>query len=77
MGHVEESEKMKALRSRTGMTQKDFSDYFNIPYKTYQKWELGSREYPAYIYELMEYKALKEGICRPSGNLPDNRGKET
>lgn len=62
MSQTEESKKMKELRARTGMAQTAFAEYFHVPYKTYQKWELGTREYPEYVYELMEYKAEKEGL---------------
>jgi len=62
----EARKKMRELRTRTGMTQKAFAEYFNIPYDTYQKWELGSREYPPYVYELMQYKAEKERLYSSS-----------
>ena len=64
MAQTEESKKMKELRSRTGMTQSAFADYFHIPNKTYQKWEIGSREYPPYVYELMAYKAEHEKLLK-------------
>jgi len=62
MEQSEESIKMRELRLRTGMTKKEFTEYFNIPYYTYQKWELGARAFPQYVYELMEYKLKKEGM---------------
>lgn len=53
---------IKDLRTKTGMTQKGFGDYFNIPARTIQNWELGTRECPGYLLELMTYKLIKEGL---------------
>jgi len=74
MGQTEESKKMKELRSRTGMTRKAFAEFFHVPYDTYQKWELGSRTYTPYIYDLMEYKIKKEGMINIGTG---QKGKET
>ena len=34
------------LRESTGMTRKEFCEYFEIPYRTVQDWELGNRKMP-------------------------------
>ena len=39
------------------MNRKDFCEYFGIPYRTVQDWELGNREMPDYLLRLMIYKA--------------------
>lgn len=59
----------KELRQQSGMTQKAFSEYFNIPKRTVENWESGQRECQAYLLELMEYKLEKEMIiqCKNSG----------
>ena len=44
------------LRESTGMTRKEFCEYFEIPYRTVQDWELGNRKMPDYLLRLMEYK---------------------
>ena len=53
---------MKHIRVSTGMTQKEFAEYFNIPLKTLQKWEQGERTPPQYVVELIEYKINKEEL---------------
>lgn len=52
----------KDLRIASGMSRPQFADYFNIPYRTVQNWELGLRDCPSYILELMLYKLIKENI---------------
>ena len=54
----------KELRQRSGMTQKTFSEYFNIPKRTIEDWDSERRKCPAYLLELMEYKLIKEGIIK-------------
>ena len=49
------------LRRSTGMNRREFSDYFGIPYRTIQEWELGNRKMPEYLYRLMEYRPRVEG----------------
>lgn len=51
----------KELRERSGMTRGQFAEYFDIPYRTVQNWELGLRECPEYLLKLMEYKLINEG----------------
>lgn len=50
----------KELRQASGMNLTEFSKYFNIPYRTVQNWELGTRKCPDYLIELMAYKLEKE-----------------
>ena len=45
------------LRKDMNMNRKEFSEYFEIPYRTVQDWELGQREMPDYLLRLMIYKA--------------------
>ena len=53
---------LKELRTATGMTQKQFGEYFGIPHRTIQNWEGGQRECPKYLLELMIYKLKNEKI---------------
>ena len=53
---------IRKLRKASGMTQKGFGEYFGIPARTIQSWELGERKCPEYLLELMKYKLDKEGI---------------
>lgn len=45
---------IKDLRNKMGLSQKQFSDYFGIPVRTIQCWEIGQRKPPDYIPELLE-----------------------
>lgn len=51
----------KKLREASGMSRKQFAEFFGIPYRTLQDWELGNRKCPEYLVALMEYKLKKEG----------------
>ena len=57
---------IKELRTQTGMSQQAFGDYFKIPMRTIQNWELGVRECSEYILELVEYKLKNEGMIKGS-----------
>ena len=48
------------LRSSTGMNRREFAEYFEIPYRTVQEWELGNRKMPEYLLRLMAYKVRIE-----------------
>lgn len=52
----------KELRERSGMSRTQFAEYFDIPYRSIQNWELGLRECPDYLLKLMYYKLEKENI---------------
>lgn len=54
----------KELRERSGMSRQQFIEYFNIPYRTIQSWELGDRQCPEYLLTLMEYKLRHEGFIK-------------
>lgn len=53
----------KELRISSGMTQQVFAEYFGIPKRTVENWEMGIRKCPEYLLELMRYKLQKEGKC--------------
>lgn len=55
-------EELIELRKGTGMNKKQFSEYFGIPYRTYQEWELGNRRVPEYLMRLMAYKIKMENL---------------
>ena len=52
----------KELRKQSGMTQKEFSEYFGMSKRAVESWECGVRKCPEYLLKLMEYKLIKEGI---------------
>lgn len=55
-------EELIKLRTKTGMNRREFADYFGIPYRTMQDWELGNRKMPDYLLRLMEYKIEMEAL---------------
>lgn len=54
----------KELRKQSGMTQKAFGEYFEIPKRTIEEWDRGGRKCPEYLLKLMEYKLKKENIIK-------------
>ncbi len=52
------------LREDTGMNRRQFADYFGIPYRTIQDWELGNRKMSDYLLRLMVYKINTEKIIK-------------
>ena len=61
------------LRESTGMTRKEFCEYFEIPYRTVQDWELGNRKMPDYLLRLMEYKIRMEQGIKDGKELDNNK----
>lgn len=54
--------KIKELRKAVNMTQRQFSDYLNIPIRTIQDWEQSKRTPPIYIVDLIEFKLKNEKL---------------
>ena len=57
-------EQLIKLRKDTGMTRKEFCEYFDIPYRTMTDWELGHRTMPDYLLRLMTYKVKMEAMMK-------------
>lgn len=55
-------DKLIELRKQTGMNRREFAEYFGIPYRTVQDWELGNRQMPDYLLRLMAYKVKMENL---------------
>lgn len=53
---------VRKLVEKTGMTQKQFAEYFGIPFRTLQNWVLGQEKCRDYWIKLMQYKLQKEGL---------------
>lgn len=51
---------LKKIREKTGMTQKEFGEYLDIPQRTIENWEGGKRTPPEYVINLINYKVNKE-----------------
>ena len=54
--------KLKYMRLASGMNIKQFSEYFEIPYRTIQNWENGQRTCPEYLLKLIQYKLENEKL---------------
>ena len=51
---------IKELREQYNLSRQQFCEYFHIPYRTLQDWELGNRKCPDYLFDLIAYKLKKE-----------------
>lgn len=47
---------IRVIRAGTGLTQAGFSAALGIPRRTLQSWEMGERECPAYVIDLIAYR---------------------
>ena len=45
---------IRELRFQTGMSQKEFAEYVEIPVGTIQHWEQGFRKPPEYVVKLIK-----------------------
>ena len=46
---------LKNIRNKFGLTQKEFSRFFNIPLRTIENWESGKRRPPDYVFNLIMF----------------------
>lgn len=46
--------RIKDIRKRTGLSQAKFCEKYEIPKRTLENWEQGSRECPEYVYKLLD-----------------------
>ncbi|HKM20464.1 MAG TPA: transcriptional regulator [Lachnospiraceae bacterium] len=60
----ERGKELTEVRKSTGMSRREFCDYFEIPYSTMTDWELGRRRTPQYLVRLMEYKVQMEKLMK-------------
>lgn len=70
---MQTKELLKKVRLKTGMTQKEFAEYFYIPLRTYEQWERGIREMPEYTLRLLLYKIQSEKLAE---NVTENMANE-
>ena len=65
---------VKELVRLTGMTQKQYAEYFGIPFRTVLNWITGQEKWKEYWLKHMTYKLQKDGLI----DIEDNEsGKET
>lgn len=58
------------MRTRLGDTQSEFAARYNIPFRTIQNWETGTRKPPQYMIELLEARVRADLINRKTNVLP-------
>ena len=51
---------VEEMRTALNMTKRDFSNRYNIPYRTVQDWESGNRIPPEYVVELLERAVIQD-----------------
>lgn len=56
---MEAKDRIKAIRSATGLSQVAFAKEYGIPRRTIENWESGERKPPEYVITLLE-RAAKE-----------------
>lgn len=61
---MELNERIRNLRTETGMSRKAFAEYFGIPLRTVEDWEADRRTPPEYIPRLMEYQWKYENMVK-------------
>ena len=61
---------IREMRSKLGITQGEFAARYNIPFRTIQNWETGSRKPPEYIIDLLERQVKEDLINRKTIVLP-------
>jgi DNA-binding transcriptional regulator YiaG len=60
---------VRELRIASGMTQKAFAEYFEMPKRTIENWEGGKNICNDYIFKLMYYKLVNEGLINLENEL--------
>lgn len=58
------------LRLDVGMSQSQFANYFGIPLRTYQKWEIGEAIPKDYIVRMMYDLLVYQGKLTRKGGEP-------
>ena len=61
---------IREMRTRLGDTQSEFAARYNIPFRTVQNWETGTRKPPEYITELLESRIKNDLLNRKTAVLP-------
>lgn len=61
---------IREMRKQLGDTQSEFALRYNIPFRTIQNWEAGTRNPPEYIINLLEHNVEEDLINRKTIALP-------
>ena len=52
---------IKEARENKGISRRQLSDWLGIPYRSLTNWELGERECPEYLANLIVEKIMRDG----------------
>ena len=61
---------IREMRKQLGDTQSEFAARYNIPFRTVQNWETGTRKPHEYIVSLLEHRVEEDLINRKTVALP-------
>ena len=61
---------IREMRTCLGDTQREFAARYNIPFRTVQNWETGTRKPPEYITGLLESRIKNDLLNRKTAVLP-------
>lgn len=61
---------VRDMRKQLGDTQSEFAERYNIPFRTVQNWETGSRKPPEYILDLLKARIREDIVNRKALTLP-------
>lgn len=67
---------IREMRIQLGDTQSEFAARYNIPFRTIQNWELGTRKPPEYIVSLLEQRIKEDLVNRKTITLPKHDPKK-
>lgn len=57
-----EADAVMEIRMKSGLSQKKFAEKYEIPFRTFQDWELGNRIPPTYVVEMLAKVADLENV---------------
>lgn len=64
MGYNKHMNKIKEIRNKSGLSQKDFAKRHNVPLRTLQHWEQGRRNPPQYVIDSIIMKEQDAGLIK-------------
>lgn len=56
---------IKDMRTRTGLTQAQFAELFEISKRTLENWEYDKSRCPKHTLKLIDYFLTREGLYKP------------
>ncbi|MCQ2552562.1 MAG: helix-turn-helix domain-containing protein, partial [Clostridia bacterium] len=62
---------IKELREKSGLSQQDFAEKYNIPVCTLRQWEQQRRKAPDYVYSLLK-TVVNEDLSKANSKEPLN-----